>query len=169
MEQGPSDTTQRLADSGIPTIEALAKQNLPLEFGAVELDAGGRVTPRDPAKPLNFRFHYLGVPFDVEVPGAESTEIRLAADLGELPYTAESPIGRQYAQQLVRAAATLPHGRIFIDHRQHIRLEATCARPNPSTISQVFAAIAVILLESLPYLRFLIEVLPQRSYRTRIQ
>ncbi len=169
MEQGRSDTTQRLIASGIPTIEALAKQNLPLEFGAVELDPHGRVTPRDPAKPLHFRFHYLGVPFDVEIPGAESSEIRLAADLGELPYTAESPIGRHYAQQLVRAAALLPHGRIFIDNRQHIRLEAACTRPIPSTISQVFAAIAVILLESLPYLRFLTEVLPQHSYRPRVQ
>ncbi len=169
MEQGRSDTAQQPADSGIPTIEALVKQNLPLEFGAVELDASGRVKPRDPANPLHFRFHYLGVPFDVEIPGADNPEIRLAADLGELPYTAESPAGRRYAQQLVRAAAGLPHGRIFVDNRQHIRLEAACTRPVPSTISQVFAAIAVIMLESLPYLRFLTEVLPQRSYRHQVQ
>ncbi len=166
MERGRSDTEQTLVESGIPTIEALARRNLPLEFGAVELDSAGRVTPRDPAKPLHFRFHYLGVPFDVEVSGAESAEIRLLCDLGELPYTAESPVGRHYAQQLVRSAAVLPHGRILIDGQQHIRLEAVCARPTPSTISQVFAAIAVMLLESLPYLRFLTEVLPQRSYRT---
>lgn len=169
MEQGRSDTTQRPADSGIPTIEALVKQKLPLEFGAVELDAGGRMKPRDAAHPLHFRFHYLGVPFDVEIPGADSTEIRLAADLGELPYTAESPTGRRYAQQLVRAAAGLPHARIFVDNRQHIRLEAACTRPIPSTISQVFAAVAVVMLESLPYLRFLSEVLPRRTYRTRAQ
>ncbi|MDJ0968307.1 MAG: hypothetical protein QNJ06_00300 [Kiloniellales bacterium] len=169
MDQGRSETTQRLFESGIPTIEALARRNLPLEFGAVVLDAEGRVTPRDPEKPLHFRFHYLGVPFDVEISGAESAEIRLLCDLGELPYTAESPVGRHYAQQLVRSAAVLPHGRIFIDSRQHIRLEAACPRPNPSTLSQVFAVIAAMLLESLPYLRFLTDVLPQRSYRTRVQ
>ncbi len=169
MESGRSETTQGLLGSGIPTIEALAKQNLPLEFGAVEVDALGRVRRRDPAKPLHFRFHYLGVPFDVEIPGAESTAIRLFSDFGELPYTAESPLGRHYAQQLVRLAAVLPHGRVLIDSRQHIRLEATCARPSPSTISHVFAAIAAMMLEALPYLRFLTEVLPQRSYRTRVQ
>ena len=169
MEQGRSDTTQPLVESGIPTIEALSKQNLPLELGAVELDTTGQMTSRDPAQPLHFRFHYLGVPFDAEVSGAEGAEIRLAADLGELPYTAECPLGRHYAQKLVMAARALPNCRILIDGRQHIRLQAACPRPNPSTISQVFAAVAAMLLEALPYLRFLIAVLPQRSYRTRIQ
>ena len=169
MERGRSQTAPPLAESGIPTIEALAQRNLPLEFGAVELDPAGRVMPRDPAKPLHIRFHYLGVPFEVEIPGAESAEIRLHCDLGELPYTAESPVGRHYAQQLVRSASVLPHGRIFIDSQQHIRLETACPRPTPSTISQVFAAIAAMLLESLPYLRFLTDVLPQRSYRTLVQ
>ena len=169
MEQGRSDTAPRLIESGIPTIEALVTQNLPLEFGAVELDAEGCVTPRDPDQPLQFRFHYLGVPFNVEIAGGGRNQIRLASDLGELPYTAESPTGRRYAQQLVRAASLLPHGRIFIDGRQHICLEAACPRPSPCTIHQVFAAIAVMLLEALPYLRFLTEVLPQRSYRGRIQ
>ncbi|MDJ0944174.1 MAG: hypothetical protein QNJ30_11945 [Kiloniellales bacterium] len=169
MEQGRNETAKRLFESGIPTIEALAKRNLPLEFGAVELDDAGRVTRRDPGKPLHVRFHYLGVPFDIEISGAGSDRISLAADLGELPYTAESPLGRHYAQQLVRAAGVLPHGRILIDDRQHLRLEAACPRPSPSTISQVLAAIAAMLLEALPYLRFLTEVLPQRSLRDRIQ
>ncbi|MCG8593269.1 MAG: hypothetical protein MI785_02700 [Kiloniellales bacterium] len=169
MEPGRSDTTPQPIESAIPTIEALARQNLPLEFGAVELDAEGRVAPRDPQKPLQVRFHYLGVPFDIEISGAGSDEVRLAADLGELPYTAESPLGRRYAQRAILAAGALPHGRIFIDNRQHIRFEAACPRPSPLTISQVFAAIALMLLEALPYLRFLTEVLPQRSYRHRAQ
>ncbi len=133
-----------------------------VDITQLELDADGRLQIRDPDTPSRFRFHFQGLPYHVEVlPGAPQ-RVRLAANLGVIPYTAESPLGRRYCQRAIHAAGRLPNGRLFLDS-DHIRLEAETLAPEAEATAGVFAAIAALLLEFLPYLHFLAEVLPARS------
>lgn len=166
MDQNPTQPASDLSPGSLPglsnAIEALARQSLPLELDAVAFGAGGRMTRRPPGSSVRFRFHYLGVPFDVEVQGGSEAGVRLTSDLGQLPYTAESPLGRRYAWQVLRQAAALPFGRMFLDEDDHIRLEAWSQRPKPASLDSVLAATAILVLSFLPYLRLLTEVLPER-------
>lgn len=166
MDQSPTQPASDLSPSKLPglsnAIEALTRQSLPLELDAVAFGAGGRMTRRPPGSSVRFRFHYLGVPFDVEVQGGGEAGVRLTSDLGQLPYTAESPLGRRYARQVLRLAAALPFGRMFLDEDDHIRLEARSQRPKPASLDSVLAATAILVLSFLPYLRLLTEVLPER-------
>lgn len=150
-------------------IEVLANQEGPLEFGAVEIGPDGQIKSREPGEPVRFRFHYQGLPFDVEVETGAGGRIQLVSDLGQAPYTAESPLGRRYTQKLIRAAAALPRARIFLDGQDHVRLEASCPRPEKAGLVQVFAGISALLLDVLPHLRFLADILPRRSYRPGLQ
>lgn len=168
MEQGPTERPNGPNPTS-STLGALANQSLPLEIDALEIGADGSVKARDPNAPFCFRFHYQGVPFDVKLEGGKSGNITVSSDLGELPFTAESPQGRRDAQRIVRHAGNLCHGRLFLDKRDHICLEGQTPRPSPATRTAVFAAIAAIILEFLPYLRLLIEVLPGRSYNVSMQ
>ena len=122
----------------------------------------GRLQFRDPDTPSRLRFHYHGLPYDVEILPGTRPRVRISADLGVIPYTAESPLGRRYCQRAIQAASRLPNGRLFLDH-DHIRLEAETLAPDAEETAGVLAAIAALLIECLPYLRFLAEVLPARS------
>ena len=150
-------------------IEVLAKQEGPLELPAFEIGSDGQIKSREPGEPVRFRFHYKGLPFDVEVETRPGGRIQLLSDLGQAPYTAESPLGRRYTQKLIRTAASLPRARIFLDSQDHVRLEASCPRPEKAGLVQVFAGISALLLDVLPHLRFLSDVLPRRSYRPSLQ
>lgn len=150
-------------------IEVLANQEGSLEFGAIEIGSDGQLKSREPGSPVRFRFHYKGLPFDVEVETESGGRIHLASDLGQVPYTAESPLGRRYTQKLVRAAAALPRARFFLDGQDHVRLEASCPRPEKAGLVQVFAGITALVLDVLPHLRFLADILPRRSYRPGLQ
>ena len=141
---------------------AQANSGPSLEVTQLEVDAKGRLQIHSPDTPSHFRFHYDGLPYDVEVlPGAPQ-RVRLAADLGVIPYTAESPLGRRYCQRAIHAAGRLPNGRLILDN-DRIRLEAETLAPEAAATAGVLAAIAALLIEFLPYLRFLAEVLPARS------
>lgn len=161
----PCQTTNDLSS----VIDALATQEGPLEVGTIEIGPGGQLRAREPGNPVRFRFHYKGLPFDVEVETQSDGRINLVSDLGQMPFTAESPLGRRFTQKLIRAAAALPRARIFLDGRDHVCLEASCPRPEEVGLVQVFAGITALLLDVLPHLRFLADVLPRRSFRTSLQ
>lgn len=168
MAESDGEPCQSASDLNT-VIEVLGKQEGPLEFGAIEIGPDGQLRSRAPGDPVRFRFHYKGLPFDVEVETQPGGRIQLASDLGQVPYTAESPLGRRYTQKLLRAAAALPRARIFLDSEDHVRLEATCQRPEKAGLVQVFAGIAALVLDVLPHLRFLADILPRRSYRPGLQ
>lgn len=150
-------------------IDVLARKEGAVEFAAVEVDPEGRLRAREAENPVHFRFHYKGLPFDVEVETRAGGRINLASDLGQVPYTAESPLGRRYTQKLIRAAGSLPRARIFIDEQDHVRLEASCPRPERAGLAQVIAGITALFLDLLPHTRFLADVLPRRSFKPGLQ
>ena len=106
---------------------------------------------------MQFSFDYMGAVFDARLDTAEAASLNLRANLGKLPYTAESSIARRVTLRLIACAGRLPRGRIFIDERDDLLLEADIAPPKPQTPVSIMAAVTALLLDAKPYLELVAE------------
>src|SRR3546814_4904899 len=81
----------------------LAGARLPLEAGSVVLGEDGHIQSAPANRPLAFRFAACGVQFEAEIAG-RTAPLCLRANLGKLPYSAESPEARSLARVVLGAS-----------------------------------------------------------------
>ena len=125
----PSESTTS-KDDAKSAVKSVADAALPLEVGSIALGDDGHISRRDPDQPLHFAFTACGVRFDADL-ADRSAPLRLEANLGKLPYTAESPEGRQLARSVMAATDRLGCGQILLSDQQDMVSEsrngAACA------------------------------------------
>ena len=131
-------------------VNLLADDERPIEVGQFEICEQGRIARRSFELPLEFSFVYEGGRYDCRVDLAEEESVQITADLARLPYTAESPRGRQRALRLLSATGLLSSGRLKIADGGWIRYEGRKAPPRPCTPACVMASVVALMLELKP-------------------
>ncbi|MEO5335983.1 MAG: hypothetical protein H7841_03670 [Magnetospirillum sp. WYHS-4] len=124
--------------------------------GIGQPDPDHHLVRRSQGRPLAFTFSFRGVLFAGQ---AESTydrsRLRLRADLGPLPYTAESSAKRTNALAIVGAASRALGGRMRLSPDQHILLLEELGFDIPLTPRDLMANTVRLVLEAKPYLDLL--------------
>src|SRR5689334_20693262 len=103
----------------------LARDDIPFLFDMLSIGPDVTVV-HTRREALRFAFDYGGVSFHaVGRRNADSFTLTIAADLGLLPYSVESPQARLSIQDLVIASGSLIEPRFSIGADQMIRVETT--------------------------------------------
>jgi hypothetical protein len=112
---------------------------------------------------MAFRFRCFGRRFSVEVePRGGGAVVRLAADAGLVPYTAESPALRR--RILAALAADAARFEVLPDQRIRLRADMAVAAPlRPARVIAAAAALAISSVPALDRLAGLYEVCPQQT------
>ena len=108
---------------------------------------------------LAFSFCYRGVDFDAEFHESPKAKVVLKADLGQLPYSMESPNGRRLCQRIIETAGKLKDGRIKLAGGQDMQLVAEAAPPETENPAGDLAALTALVLTFSPYLDLLAQAI----------
>jgi hypothetical protein len=144
----------------------LARDDIPFLFDALSLGPDGAIahTPRDA---LRFAFDYQGLTFNAEGRRkGDAFVLTLSADLGPLPFSAESAGARQSIQELVAASGALIEPQFTIGDDQMIRVAATVDLAKPVSPVTTLTMVTELLLVLKPWLARLGTLLEQAAQRT---
>ncbi len=108
---------------------------------------------------LAFSFCYRGVDFDAEFHESPKAKVVLKADLGQLPYSMESPDGRRLCQRIVNAAGKFKDGGMELSGGHDMRLIAEAAPPTTEKPAGAVAALTALVLTFSPYMDLLAQAL----------
>lgn len=153
-EAGPSQPAKS-------ALQQVAGAPLPLEVGSVAIGEDGHIERADGERPLYFRFSALGVIFEADL-ADRSAPLRLRANLGKLPYSAESPEARRLARTVIAATDRLRRGHILLSEDHDMVLEGELTPPSPRTPVSVIATAVSLILDFKPYLDLLGEAVSVR-------
>lgn len=148
-------------DSAGSAVKRVADTSLPLEVGSVALGEDGHIRNAGEDRPLHFRFTACGVIFEAEL-SSRTAPLRLRANLGKLPYSAESPEARGLARTVIASTDRLRHGHILLSPEQDMLLEGELNTPGPHTPMAVIATAVALVLDFKPYLELLGEAVSIR-------
>jgi hypothetical protein len=130
----------------------LTRDDIPFLFDALSVGADGSIIHTARAA-LRFSFDYQGITFNAE--GRREGDnfiLEIAADLGPLPYSAESGPSRRAIQNLVLASSALIGPRISIGDDQAIRVDASLALLKPVSPVTTLTLVTELLLILKPWL-----------------
>lgn len=142
-------------------VKQVASTSLPLEVGSVVLGEDGHIRHASEDRPLHFRFSACGIDFEADL-ASRTAPLRLRANLGKLPFSAESPDGRRLARTVMAATDRLRRGHILLSDDQDMVLEGELNPPSPRTPVAVIATAVALILDFKPYLDLLGEALALR-------
>ncbi len=162
-EASDSEGAQDSGDSAAAksALKQVAGIPLPLEVGSVVLGDDGHIRRADVDRPLHFRFTACSVAFEADLADSKAP-LRLRANLGKLPYSAESPDARRLARTVMAATDRLRRGHILLSPEQDILLEGELNPPSPRTPVAVIATAVSLILDFKPYLDLLGEAVALR-------
>ncbi len=155
--------------AGSSTVKKVGEAALPLEVGSLALGEDGHIEHGREDTPLHFRFTACGLDFEADLAG-KGAPLRLTANLGKLPYTAQSPDGRRLARSVLAATDRLRRGQILLTENQDIILQGELTPPSPRTAVNVIATATALILDFKPYIDLMAEALdvhPPRASETR--
>lgn len=125
-------------------------------------DAEGRVVLRERQGPVRFQFLYLGQTVHGEIEDSEThSRLRLRAELGRVPYSAESKDWRNNVLALVEAANEALQGGVRITPDQRIVSVYDDELLSPLTGAMMIGAIVQFLLHIRPYLELILMIAPR--------
>lgn len=145
-------------------VKSVADTMLPLEVGAVAIGEDGHISHSTADRVLHFRFRACGIDFEGEIAGADAP-LKISANLGKLPFTAESPDGRRLARSVLAATDRLCNGQILLSDEQDMVLRGELAPPSPRTPVNVIATAVALVLDFKPYIGLLSEAVALRRPR----
>jgi hypothetical protein len=133
------------------TLQLLAAQKIPLEFGALRMDADGNLVETS-ATSLNFSFQIDSVTYDCVLNRVGANDLRIRAKLGQIPFSAENRQARVDVLALIHATkGAIPFGSIGISADQTVALDARITVITPMNPLIVITAVTEILRDSLPW------------------
>jgi hypothetical protein len=124
--------------------------------GTPALTALKALTGEGESEELSFTFEYGGFLFAVKaLTDQRTTQIRLHANLGSMPYTAENAEARGAAMAVLRSASQALGGRVRLTPRQRILLQEELELDEPLTPVTLMSRTAKLLVLAKPYLELL--------------
>lgn len=130
----------------------LARDDIPFLFDALTVGADGAIV-HTPREALRFAFDYQGITFDaIGRRNGDSFVLTISANLGPLPFSAESAQARHAIQDLVTASGSAIEPRLTIGEDQMIRVAATVELPKPVSPVLTLTMVTELLLVLKPWL-----------------
>jgi len=147
----------------LEAIGSLAKVDLdlmPLGINAIETNDDGVPVLATPPRPSKLRFVVGGLPFHAAVsPNGEGAICQVWADVGNLPFTAQSPTKRAAMLAVLQSATTLPFARFAVEAGQRIILFSEDRTDGPATPEDIIHQTVRLMGEAKPFLQLLGEYL----------
>lgn len=110
---------------------------------------------------ISFSFDFLGCRFKGQTrEGHHGPILQIAAEIGKLPYSAEDAPLRRQIQALLLQSRALPHCRLAVATSQSLYCIAKIGISQPSTLIDLVSLSCSLMLETIPHLRALREILP---------
>lgn len=157
------------ASNGAASAGSAGAHRPPVVVGNVTLDPDGHLARRSEGRPLAFSFNFRGVLFAGQAESTfEKSRLRIYADLGALPYTAESSVNRSNALAIVNSASRALGGRVRLSSQQHILLMEEKGFSSPLAPRDLVAHTVRLILEVKPYLDLLSLVVEPPGARRRL-
>ena len=102
--------------------------------------------------PATFGFDCYDTRFEVAVVrnGDDGAKLVVQADLGALPYSAESVLARQYIKAVVQVGEDLPYAELSLSHKQAITIRGTMEFPERPAAAIVVASTGIIAIAVKP-------------------
>ena len=143
----------------------LAREDIPFLFDALSLGPDGAIV-HTTRETLRFAFDYQGLTFDAEGRRVgDAFVLTISANLGPLPFSAESSQVRRIIQDLVIASAALIEPRFTIGQDQMIRVTATVDLAKPVSPVTTLTMVTELLLVLKPWIARLGTLIEQASQR----
>ena len=115
------------------------------EVGSVGGDLGEKL-------PIAFRFSWHDMTIFCQVVERDGAVLlKLATDLGPLPFTIENPARRGFLKELQRSKIDLPHGEFVVTEQYRFRHCAARALTAPITCGGIVTSVVESLLSARPY------------------
>lgn len=144
-------------------IGSLAKVDvdlMPLGINAIETNDEGVPILTTPPKPSKLRFVVGGLPFHAAIsPEGEGAACQVWADVGNLPFTAQSPAKRAALLAIIQSTLSLPFARFAVEAGQRIILFSEDRTTGPATPEDIIHQTVRLMGEARPFLRLLGEYL----------
>ena len=160
----PSDSDAR-GGGEKSAVRSVADTALPLEVGSIAVGEDGHILHSGDDRPLHFQFSACGILFEADL-AHKDAPLRLTANLGKLPYSAESPDGRRLARSVLAATDRLRHGQILLSDEQDMILQGERKPPSPRTPVNVIATAAALIVDFKPYIDLLADAVSIRATAT---
>jgi hypothetical protein len=130
----------------------LTRDDIPFLFDALSISPDGTIV-HTAREALRFSFDYQGITFNAEGRReGDSFILAIVADLGPLPFSAESAPARRAIQDLVLASSAMIGPRISISDDQAIRVDASLALLKPVSPVTTLTLVTELLLILKPWL-----------------
>ena len=108
---------------------------------------------------FEFSFEYLGFLFAVKANAdGQKTKMRVHANLGCVPYTAEGPSRRATAMEILGAAAEYLGGHVTISRQQRILLYEDYVFDEPLTPVLLLTKATTLMIKAKPFLQLMARV-----------
>lgn len=163
----PSESDGRVSGQK-SAVRSVADTALPLEVGTIAVGEDGHIRHNGDDRPLHFRFTACGIRFEADL-AHKDAPLRLTANLGKLPYSAESPDGRRLARSVLAATDRLRHGQILLSDEQDMILQGERKPPSPRTPVNVIATAAALIVDFKPYIDVLANAVSVRAGSARLK
>ncbi len=118
----------------------------PIEIDRHGIGPDGALWPRASAEPLAFAFADRGRSFAaLAFRSGDDVRLHLCGEIAPLPYTVQSAAVRARLLKLMRAPTRLSFGRVKLNERQIVCVEADLALAGPATPNRLIAAAALFV------------------------
>jgi hypothetical protein len=140
----------------MPRLAEVAGAALPLRFGAVHVTADGLLRIHERPPPSHQRFVLDDIVYHVALrPEGDGTRLSLWAEVGYVPYTAQSPDRRNAVLRVLQATKGLERACFALDRGHKIVALAELVTEEPPTVDAMVYETVRFLQEARPFIRLL--------------
>ncbi|MGQ9368610.1 hypothetical protein [Azospirillum sp. ST 5-10] len=147
----------------IPSLAEVARASLPLGVNAVVMTPEGVLGIARPPRPSRLNFFVEGLPFHAAVSpderdGTEGAVCQIWAEVGHIPYSAQSPDRRRRLLEVLRAIQAVPdlqRARFLVQEGQKILLFSETRVDGHVTPEDLIHETVLLIQEARPFLRIL--------------
>jgi hypothetical protein len=134
----------------------VAETALPLSASAIFMTPEGVLGIAKPPRPSELKFTVDGLTFNVAVTfdGAQSI-CQILADVGHIPFTAQSPERRRSLLNVIRGIQDMGHSKLLVQEGQKILLFSESRLDGHATPEDLIHQTVLVLQEVRPFLRIL--------------
>ncbi|CAK0769768.1 YbjN domain-containing protein [uncultured Gammaproteobacteria bacterium] len=140
----------------------LARTALPLGLGSISVNSDGVLGVSERPRESKLRFSVEGLLLHVLLLADDvgsGARCQVWAEVGHVPYTAQSSERRRGALAVLRGASDLSHARFVVESGQKILINRETHLPGPVVPEDLIMETVLLIQEVRPFLRLLLEFL----------
>ena len=155
-ERGPVSVPSAARLEAMQSMAEVAETALPLSPSAIFMTPEGILGIAEPPRPSKLQFTVDGLSFNAAVTfdGAESV-CQILADVGHIPYTAQSPDRRRNILAVIRGIQDLRNIKFIVQEGQKILLFSESRLDGHATPEDLIHQTVLTLQEARPFLKIL--------------